>query len=202
MLDYILHIDRELFLLLNGAHCPWLDPVMKFITGIPQWIPLYVLIVFFFFWKRPWKAGLLALAGILITFALTDQLGVHLFKNTVQRLRPCHDPIIGQAVHLLEGCGGKFGFLSNHAANTFGLASFTALFFRKPCYTVGIYTWAALVGYSRIYVGKHFPLDVLCGALFGMLVGYLLYRLYRCLAPKKQAGEGRKPFSPAGHSDF
>jgi len=185
MLDHILHIDQTLFLFLNGLHCTFLDPIMVFITGNFSWIPLYVAIFFFLFWKRDWRWGLLAFVTIIITFAITDQLAVHLFKNTVQRLRPCHEPALEGMVRLLEGCGGRFGFVSNHAANTFGLATVTALIFHKKWYTWSIFGWAAIVSYSRIYVGKHYPLDLIVGALFGMLVGWCVWKTLQFLQRKQ-----------------
>jgi undecaprenyl-diphosphatase len=157
---------------------------MVFITGNFSWVPLYLVIIYFLFRKRDWRVGLLAMLAILLIFGLTDQLGVHLFKNTVQRLRPCHEIGLGGMIRVLEDCGGQFSFISNHAANTFGLATFTALFFRKKWYTWSIISWAAVVSYSRIYVGKHYPLDLLCGAAFGALVAYLVYLLYKFVYKK------------------
>jgi len=182
MLEYLLNLDTQLFLFLNGLHCAFVDPIMVFISGHFSWVPLYIGIIFFLFWKRSWKIGLLALLAVLLTFALTDLLSVHLFKNTIQRLRPCHEPDL--IIRLLEGCGGQFSFISSHAANVFGLATFTALFFRKRYYTFSIMFWAALVSYSRIYVGKHYPLDLLCGAAFGIFIGWLVYLLYRKINAK------------------
>ncbi len=177
MIDWLVNIDKALFVFLNGLHCAFLDPFMIFMSHIWVWVPLYVSIIFFFFWKRNWKFGLLALGGLILTFALTDLLGVHLFKNTIQRLRPCHEAEFQGIIHLLENCGGQFSFISNHAANTFGLAMFTSLFFRKKWYSWCIFSWAALVSYSRIYVGKHYPLDIICGTAFGLLIGYAVYKL-------------------------
>jgi len=184
MLDYIIQLDQSLFLFLNGLHCAFLDPVMVFITGDVHWAPLYLTIVFFFFWKGNWRWGLLALGAVLLTFALTDQLSVHLFKNTVQRLRPCYEISLSGMVHLLENCGGKFGFISSHAANTFGLAMITSLIFGKKWYSWCIFSWAALVSYSRIYVGKHYPLDIICGAIFGLLAGYCAWKIFQFIKIK------------------
>ena len=184
MLDYIIQLDRSLFLFLNGLHCDFLDPVMIFITGDFRWVPLYLLVAFFFFWKRNWRWGLLALAAVLIAFALTDQLSVHLFKNTIQRLRPCHEPSIYAIMHLLENCGGQFSFISSHAANTFGFATITSFLLGKKWYSYCIFSWAAIVSYSRIYVGKHYPLDIICGALFGLLAGYCVWKLFQFIKLK------------------
>lgn len=177
MFDFIVTIDRQLFLFLNGLHCAWLDPVMLFASGKWSWTLLYAGMLFFFFWKRPWKAGLLAFLAVALTFALTDQLG-GVIKHAVQRPRPCVE--FEGLLYSLEACGGRFAsFVSNHAANMFGSATISALIFRKKYYTLGIYAWAALVAYSRIYVGKHYPLDLLGGALLGIALGYLVFLLYK-----------------------
>ncbi|MDR3350333.1 MAG: 1-acyl-sn-glycerol-3-phosphate acyltransferase [Prevotellaceae bacterium] len=181
MFDFIVTIDRQLFLFLNSLHCPWLDPVMVFISGKYSWTLLYAGILFFFFWKRSWKAGVAALLAVAVTFALTDQLG-GLIKHAVQRPRPCVE--FEGILYSLEACGGRFAsFVSNHAANIFGSATVSALIFRKKYYTLGIYAWAALVAYSRIYVGKHYPLDLLGGALLGIALGGLVFLLYKKTIP-------------------
>ena len=188
--DWIVNIDQQLFIFLNGLHCAFLDPVMVFLSKIGVWIPLYVGITFFIFWKRNWKIGLLTALGVILTFALTDALGVHLFKNVIERPRPCHEASLQSVIHLLEGCGGQFSFISNHAANTFGLAMFTSLFFCRKWYSIVIFSWAAIVSYSRIYVGKHYPFDIICGAAFGLLVGYSVFMLYQ-YAKRKLITESR-----------
>ena len=122
--------------------------------------------------------------AVVLTFALCDSLSVALFKQTVQRLRPAWDPEIGDMVRMLEYKGGQFGFVSSHAANLFGLATITSLIIKQRWFTTSIFTFAAIVGYSRVYFGKHYPLDVICGALFGMLIGYLIFKLLRQLYKK------------------
>ncbi|MDR3133155.1 MAG: 1-acyl-sn-glycerol-3-phosphate acyltransferase [Prevotellaceae bacterium] len=176
MFDFIVTLDQQVFLFLNGLHCAWLDPVMLFASGRWSWALLYAGMFFFFFWKRTWTAGLFALLAVALAFALTDQLG-GLIKHAVQRPRPCLE--FEGLLYSLEACGGRFAsFVSNHAANIFGSATISALIFRKKYYTVGIYAWSALVAYSRIYVGKHYPLDLLGGALLGIAIGYLVFLLY------------------------
>lgn len=169
--------DKNLFLYLNGMHTNWLDPIMKALSSIPFWIPFYVLLIGWMIYRRRTE-GVYALLFIGLAFGLTDQLSVHLFKNVFQRLRPCHDPEIQSLVYSLENCGGRFGFISNHAANTFSLALFSSLFWKNKYFSIGIFIWATAVSYSRIYVGKHFPLDVLCGAAFGLLCGWVSYLLF------------------------
>jgi undecaprenyl-diphosphatase len=176
-METIVELDKQLFLLLNGVHCAAIDPVMMFASGHLSWVLLYAGVAFFFFWKHSWKWGVLAIAAVVLTYALTDVTG-NFIKHAVERPRPCLE--FEGLIHSLEACSGEYrSFISNHAANIFGSATITALIFRKKYYTVGIYAWAALVGYSRIYVGRHYPLDVLCGAAFGIAVGFLVYMLFK-----------------------
>lgn len=110
-----------------------------------------------------------------------DRISVMAFKDVFQRFRPCHNPDIASLVHLVDGCGGKFGFVSSHAANSFALALFTGLLLRKHYkYILPIMLfWAALVSYSRIYVGVHYPGDILGGAILGTVIGIFVYWLMK-----------------------
>lgn len=176
MIDRIIEFDKHLMLLLNGWHSPFFDFLMPVITNKYTGIPIYIAILVILFRKTDMKRLLICVTAVLVTFALCDSLSVALFKETFQRLRPCWDPEIMDQVRMLEYRGGQYGFVSSHAANLFGLATITSLLIRNRIYTALIFVWAALVGYSRIYVGKHFPADVVCGAIFGMIVGYLVYK--------------------------
>lgn len=176
MIERIIEFDKHLMLLLNGWHSPFFDYLMPVITNKYTGIPIYLAILVILFRKTDMKKLLIAVAAILVTFALCDSLSVALFKETFQRLRPGWDPQIMDQVRMLEYKGGQYGFVSSHAANLFGLATITSLLIKNRIYTALIFFWAALVGYSRIYVGKHFPADVVCGAIFGMIVGYLVYK--------------------------
>jgi len=121
------------------------------------------------------------LLGVGVLILISDQLSVHAFKEVFQRYRPCHNLEIMTQVHLIDGrCGGKFGFISSHASNCFALAVFVGLLL-KPNYKFilpALLFWAALVGYSRIYVGVHYPLDILAGAIFGGIVGWIVYKIF------------------------
>lgn len=175
MIEKLELIDRSIFLFINGLHAPFFDKLMWFVSGKLSWIPLYLLLLFFLIKKekKHWWLIILALA-LLITLA--DQTSVKLFKETFQRYRPCHNLEIQHLVHKVNNkCGGTFGFVSSHATNVFALASFISLVFRKNYVTIGMLIWAALVSYSRIYLGVHYPADVSAGALLGMLCGLLIY---------------------------
>jgi len=171
-------LDQQLFLFLNSLNSPFWDQVMHALSGKLIWAPLYIAILIYIGVKYK-KRFLLILLFIIIAVALADQISVHLFKNIVQRLRPCHEPTLEGLVHLVNGeCGGKFSFVSSHATNSFNVALISLLFIRKRWYTVSIITWALVVGYSRIYLGVHYPGDVICGSLLGAVIGWSMYKLY------------------------
>lgn len=179
ILSALNHIDTQLFLFLNGIHSPFFDPIFQWITERFSWIPLYVLLSILLFIKFKWRSIFLA-PFIVLVIVLADQISVNLFKEVFLRLRPCHNPAIADLVHTIDGaCGGQYGFVSSHAANTFALAFLVGLIFKKHFSSL-IYLmlfWAALVSYSRIYVGVHYPADIICGALLGVFISWAIWKL-------------------------
>jgi undecaprenyl-diphosphatase len=188
MIDWLLQLDTRLFLFLNGLNSEGMDSVMWWVSGKTTWWPFYLLLLSFMGWKKGWQLAPMILF-LIIVVTLTDQISVHLFKNVFLRLRPCHEPSLEGLVHLVNNnCGGKYGFVSSHAANTFGVAIMLSLWVMRSWFTILLITWALLVGYSRIYLGVHYPGDVLFGALLGMVCGWLVYLIFIWILEKLPPG--------------
>lgn len=178
MLRQIQEIDTRIFLLLNGLHSNWADFLMYWATERNTWIPLYFLIIVFFVWKYKQKSWSIIIS-LVATVAVSDQFTSTFLKPLVQRLRPCHVVYLQNKIHAVTDCGGQYGFASSHAANSFGLA--TALWLligHKYPAVKWFFAWAAVVSYSRIYVGVHYPLDVIVGALVGAVAAWICVGLF------------------------
>lgn len=171
----ILEFDKELFLFLNSFYNDFMDTIMLMITRKETWIPLYLVIIFFFI-KNYRSKSLLILLFMALTVVASDQISV-LIKESVMRLRPVHDPSIEHLVHNILRKGGLHGFVSSHAANMFAILVFTSRIFKNRSYYFLLLFWAVIISYSRIYAGVHYPLDVIFGAVLGWLIGALMYKL-------------------------
>lgn len=179
MLERLVQWDKELFLFLNGLGTGTWDGFWLFLTNKVSSIPLYALLLFFTHRYLGTKKTLTVLVAVALLITATDQLA-NFFKYGVQRHRPCHDLDIDMLVRLVKkSCGGRFGYFSAHAANSMALASFFGMLLRGHVKHMDgfLFSWAVLVAYSRIYIGVHFPLDVLTGAVVGMLFGRLFAKL-------------------------
>jgi undecaprenyl-diphosphatase len=190
MLSALEQFDRSLFLLLNSLNSPFWDRVMWIISGKATWIPLYLFILYLIWRKQRRRIWLIIpLIAVAITFA--DQLSVHAFKETFMRLRPCHEPSLNGMVHLVNGrCGGMYGFVSSHAINSFTAAALSLLLLRTRWFTIFIILWASLVGYSRVYLGVHYPGDVVAGAVLGLLTGWMFYQLWCIINARIESSAG------------
>jgi len=170
-------LDQHLFLFLNSLNSPFWDKVMFVITGKITWVPLYLAILIVL-GKKYGRKFYVLLFIIIISVVLADR-GSVLIKNSVDRLRPCHEPALEGLVHLIgEKCGGRYGFVSSHASNSFNVALLSLLLIRRRWFSFFIVIWALVVGYSRIYAGVHYPGDVLCGSILGALIGWSMFRVF------------------------
>jgi undecaprenyl-diphosphatase len=176
LLDVLIRADQGLFLLINGAHSSSLDGLMFLISKTWIWIPLYLVMLFSLI-RQERVAGLISIAFLAAAIGLADQVSVHGFKEVFERLRPCHDPDLRMLVHTVNGkCGGIYGFVSSHAANVFAVLTFFlyAIHQQRKIWAVILPFYAILVCYSRVYLGVHYPGDILGGAILGSGVGLSL----------------------------
>lgn len=178
-METLAQLDQDLFIYLNGQHNPFWDAVMIFVSNKYVWIPFYLGLIIYIIWRyRRQSIAMLLLAVAAVGAA--DYIASGIFKPYFARLRPCHDADLAQVVNIVEGCGGKFGFLSSHASTGFALAIFFCLILsgKYKYFKAVLILWAFVVSYSRIYLGVHYPGDLLGGALVGALCAYLCSLLY------------------------
>lgn len=167
--------DKDLFLFLNGMHSPLWDYSMTLFTLTPTWLLFYGIILLFIV-RKYGKKSLFILIAITLLILCADQFA-GILKHTIQRLRPTNDPELSQLVYAFFRKGGQFGFVSAHASNTFAFATFSLLLFKNTRYTAFIIPWAMMIAYSRVYLGVHFPGDILGGAILGISIGIGIYKL-------------------------
>jgi undecaprenyl-diphosphatase len=185
-MEQIKQLDREFFLWLNNAHTALLDQPMYWMTKILFWLPLYILLIFLLF-KKLGKQSWWALLCVTIAIVLSDQLMTSFMKPFFARLRPSHEPSLKGLVHLVNNYrGGLYGFASGHAATTFAVATIVWLLLRHHYRWMSlVFLWAALMTYTRIYLGVHYPGDILVGAIAGIICGWLGFRIYQYILKKK-----------------
>jgi len=188
MIEKIEAFDRDLFLFLNGLHADWIDPIMWWISTIILWIPLFLFFLFYAYKKGGIRFVLFLFGGLGLCILLSDRISVELFKEVFQRWRPTHNTEIGEMVHTVikpngeEYRGGLFSFVSSHATNFMSIGTFIYFHFKQyNRYWIFLFPWVALIAYSRIYLGVHYPADIVCGALLGLSIGLFVYWLSKKL---------------------
>lgn len=173
MIETLKTWDEDLFLLLNSFHADWLDPIMYQMTLTVTWIPLYAYLIYRIF-KQDRGNAWWVLGGVALTILIADQFTSGFLKPLMERLRPCHDPRWEGMIHNYQRCGGLYGFVSSHAANTFGMAVFLNLKLKGKVKNLRwLYLYAIVVSYTRIYLGVHYPFDILLGASIGIAVAWI-----------------------------
>ena len=181
-MEEIIHFDKELLLWFNGSNSLFLDSLITTLTNAKTWIPLYLSLFYIVLKSNNTVKDILlvlAAAGLCVLFAGT--IDDTLVKPLVARWRPGRDPEIGMLVDTVDGYrGGKYGFFSAHACNTFSIALFFSLLMRQRLFTVFMVSWSLLNCYTRLYLGVHFPGDITVGLVWGTLVGYGVYRFFYC----------------------
>ncbi|GAB3308249.1 hypothetical protein GCM10027511_20020 [Hymenobacter humi] len=193
MLELLRNLDVQLLLAINRLHNPVMDAVMVTVSNRYTWFPAYALIIaglIYLFRRR----AVLLLPLLILAVTLADSITSRIFKPFFERPRPCHDLKLSGLLHLADGCGGQFGFLSSHAANSMALAVFMAVALppgRFQAAKWALFFWALLLSYSRMYLGAHYPTDVVGGAALGAFLGWATAVAYRRWAPR-MGPEGRR----------
>ena len=194
MLERLIHIDTEILLAINGWHSPWADTLMWIVSAKATWIQLYVLLIGLLVWRyrKPamtsvkWLQRVPVCVVMIVVIGLAvgaeDFIASGILKDLIARPRPTRVPELEGVLHLVNGYrSGRYGFVSSHAANTMACALLFSLIWRNKIATIGLMLWVAANCYSRMYLGVHYPLDILGGLLVGGLVAYGAYRGLRAL---------------------
>jgi undecaprenyl-diphosphatase len=199
MLEKLLEYERDLFFALNGSDSAFLDQFMWLYSGKIVWLPLAIFVLAVITYKIPWRESVLVLLSIVLVVTLCDQFASHICKPIFERYRPTHHPdFMDEVKTVFDYRGGRFGFISSHAANAFGFAMYMTLLFRySPLFTFTIFIWAFITAYTRIYLGVHFISDIVAGMLAGLFFGGLVYYLYTKIRAAWFKKSGIEAGSPA-----
>ena len=181
LIDKLINFDVNLFVYSNGQGTETWDGFWNLITTSSTWAPLYLVLLYLVYRFSGWKGLLYYVVVITLLITVVDQSTTHLFKNIFQRLRPSHNADIADVIRITTGKGGQWGFISAHASNSFAIAIFLGFQFKKifKYSLISFLVWATIVSYSRIYVGKHYPLDLICGAIWGATIAFSFLKILK-----------------------
>lgn len=185
MLEHLIQLDRQLFYFINHDLAnPFFDLVMPYFRNPRFWIPLYLFVIGFCWYKYK-KQGIIIVVFIALSAGFADFTSAHIVKTAVKRLRPCNDPIVSQTDITRVSCGTGYSFPSTHATDHFAMAFFVIMLFYKKCPWIWLWGigWAGLISFAQVYVGVHYPIDVTCGTLYGILVGWMFSVLFKKIQP-------------------
>lgn len=193
LLDTLINIDSRVFLFFNGIHAPFWDWFMYMFSGRFIWVPMYAAVLYMLYRNYSWKTATIYLVAIALTITIADQSCATYIRPYVERLRPSNlDNRLSILTHVVNGYrGGSYGFPSCHAANSFAFAAFAGLMVKRRWFTLFVFGWAVVNCYTRVYLGVHYPGDLLVGALIGMAVGSVVYCCARALAKVMANPDGR-----------
>lgn len=191
-------VDTDLLLWLNSAHNAFFDVFMMLFTGKWIWVPMYLSLAYLLLKNMTAKQAMMCIVAIALVIVVTDQMSSSLIRHAVGRLRPANlENPISSMVHIVDGYrGGRYGFPSSHAANSFGLVFFLYFLMRRSPLPAFMMVWAIVNCYSRIYLGVHYPGDILCGALVGLLGATIVWLIYRRLTKQEALSEVRQWWVP------
>ncbi|MBP5688372.1 MAG: phosphatase PAP2 family protein [Muribaculaceae bacterium] len=185
-MEALQQFDASIFTTINSWHALYFDNFMALVTVVATWLPMILMLLFMLYRKKGWRKMLAILLAVGVVILIADQVSASIIKPLVGRLRPSRNPDLQSTIHLVNGYrGGMFGFVSSHAANCFGIALFLAFLFKNRAFTWLMIAWASLMCYSRIYLGVHYPGDIVCGAILGVTAAAIVYYLMKWLGKKK-----------------